>query len=348
MSLLKGAAFYCGLNDYPLTETIDYIKKLKQSDIEFLFTSFHMPEQVGALDELKKVLKVTDELKLPVVVDVSPRVMGEFDLFKEVILRLDYGFSIEEIVKMSNEYALLELNASTLTQDYLEKLKELGANFSHLRVSHNFYPKRYTGLSIEDVKKKNELYHQYNLTVIGYLPSNSGKRPPLYQGLPTVEAHRTMKLSDAIIELVLAGCDGVCVGDAYMNDADLAILKCAHLEYICLPMKIYSNVPTEITSQLETVTRFRIDESPIMKRTGIKIKESIEVFNTIDPVLGSVTIDNKLLKRYMGEVDIFKMAVDNPGDMNVIGVLTEEAIQRLALIDNKQKIKLQIVGVIDE
>ena len=348
MSLLKGAAFYCGLSDYPLNETIAYLKKLKQSDISFLFTSFHMPEQVGALDELKKVLKVTDELHLPVVVDVSPRVMGEFDLFKEVILRLDYGFSANEIAQMSNDYPLLELNASTLTKDYLENLKALGANFSHLRVSHNFYPKRYTGLSLEDVKTKNAMYHQYNLTVIGYLPSNSGKRPPLYQGLPTVEAHRTMKLSDAVAELVLAGCDGVCVGDAYMSDDDLATLKEATSEYIELPFKIYPNVPEFIKDQLEAVTRFRIDESPIMKRTGIKLMEEISPFNTFDPKFGTVTIDNQLLKRYMGEVDIFKAPATNPGDMNVVGVLTEEAIKRLPLISAKQKIKLKIVGVIDE
>ncbi len=348
MAILKAAAVYCGLKDYPLEQNKAYVKKLKEAGCNFLFTSFHMPEQVGALEELKELLKVTDSLKLPVVVDVSNRVMGEFDLFDQVILRLDYGFTLEEVAKMSNEYQVLELNASTMTKDYLENLKANHANFSHLRVSHNFYPKRYTGLSLQDVANKNKLYHEYGLQVIGYLPSNSGKRPPLYMGLPTVEAHRNAPLALSISELIAASCDGVCVGDAYLSEEDLAVLANLNTENLEIPIEVYSNVPKEILEALEAPTRFRIDESPILRRTGIKVKSQVAPFNTKSPVLGDITIDNELLKRYMGEVDIFKTAAQNQGDMNIIGHILPEYQNVWLMLDSKQKFKFKIVGVIHE
>ena len=48
-------------------------------------------------------------------------------------------------------------NANTPTLDYL---RENDCDMTKIRISHNFYPKRYTGLSYEDVKAKNEIFHK--------------------------------------------------------------------------------------------------------------------------------------------------------------------------------------------
>ena len=85
-----------------------------------------------------------------------------------------------------------------------------------------------------------------------------------------------------------------------MNDADLSVLANLNKEAIEIPIVIYPNVPQEIVESLEEVTRFRIDESPILRRTGLKIKTKVSPFNTNAPTLGDITIDNELLKRYMG------------------------------------------------
>ena len=57
-------------------------------------------------------------------------------------LRLDYGFTEEDIVKLSNEAEyFVELNASTLTNARFEKLVEKGLNLQKTRLSFNYYPK---------------------------------------------------------------------------------------------------------------------------------------------------------------------------------------------------------------
>ena len=98
---------------------------------------------------------------MQLVVDVNKTAYEAIKEFKDfIVFRLDYGFSIEEVVELSNMYDLIELNASCLTKDYLNKLKSLNANFSHIRVSYNFYQKRYTGFDIYKVLELNKLYKE--------------------------------------------------------------------------------------------------------------------------------------------------------------------------------------------
>ena len=348
MEKLKGISVYVGLEDYPIEDTLKYLEQAKAFGIDFVFTSAHIPE-ASIEGDFQRLLDKSDELELPLVVDVSKRVMDKFKLPKSLgALRLDYGFTIEEVVEYSNTLPyLIELNASNLTRSYLEKLKALNANFDNIRLSYNFYPKRYTGMDILNVKRLNELYKEYGLKVLAYIPSNSSKRPPLYDGLPSVETHRDADICQASYELFAAGCDGVCIGDAYINTSDFAKLTSLSDIYE-IPIKVVKDLSNEEVEILNNVHTFRIDESSYLKRSsksrGIKIVSN----NTINIKPYMVTIDNELYKRYTGEVSIALKDMENKGFVNVVGVVCDDAHTLVDLVKPGSKFKFKICGFIGE
>lgn len=344
---LKGISVYTGLSDYNIEDTIAYLKKASEYGINFAFTSMHMPEQNVKNTDFEKILEASVEYNVPLVIDVSKPMMDHFTIPKNLgALRLDYGFTKEDVVKLSHDLPLIELNASTISIKYLNELKELGADFSHIRISHNFYPKPFTGLDIYDVKAKNKLFKEYGLTVLAYMASNSGKRPPLYKGLPTIEEHRNMSLELQMKELVAAGCDGVCVGDAYISDEDFKVLQETDLEFIAIPIDIYPDITNEELENLKLESRFRVDEGSYIKRSGRKTSKEILPKRTIDITPNMVTIDNINLKRYMGEVNITKRFFKNDGSINVLGYINESGYTLVDLMDPGSKFTFKIVGEI--
>lgn len=344
---LKGISVYTGLDDYNIVDTIEYIKKAKEYGMDFAFTSMHMPEQSNTNDDFLKILDASVEYDLPLVIDVSKPMMEHFTIPKNLgALRLDYGFTKEDVVSLSKELPLIELNASTISIAYLNELKAMGADFSHIRISHNFYPKPFTGLDIYDVKAKNKLFKEFGLTVLAYMSSNSGKRPPLYKGLPTVEEHRYMPLDMQMKELIAAGCDGVCVGDAYISSDDFETLKNTNLEYIEIPIDIYPDITENELANLKLESRFRVDEGSYIKRSARKEKLEILPKRTIDITPNMVTIDNTNLLRYMGEVNITKRFFKNDGSINVLGYINENAYTLVDLMDPGSKYTFKIVGEI--
>ena len=100
-----------------------------------VFTSAHMPEMSkDFLSDLDAIINKVLELKMKLVIDVSKPMMENFKIPKGTYaLRLDYGFKDDEIVKMSNELDLfIELNASTLSPERMQKLIDMGLNVKTL------------------------------------------------------------------------------------------------------------------------------------------------------------------------------------------------------------------------
>ena len=342
MSLLKGLSVYTGLKDYSLTENLNYLRVAKELGIDFFFTSCHIQE-AKLNEDFFSILKYCKEIGMQLVVDVNKTAYETIKEYHDfIVFRLDYGFTIEEVVELSNHYDLIELNASCLTKDYLNKLKALNANFSHIRVSYNFYPKRYTGFDIYKVLELNQLYKEYGLQILAYLPSNSGKRPPLYDGLPSVERHRYLDLKTASYELVAVGCDGICIGDAYVSSEDINTLVNISSSYYELPIILYDNLNNELEI-INSEHRLRIDESPYMKRSSSKRGVEVLPINTLEVIKPyMVTIDNVNYQRYKGELAIATLEMINDGKVNVVGFIKESAHTLVDLIKPSSKIRFNI------
>ncbi len=315
------ASVYVGLPEYPQNKNFEYMKFLKENNIETIFISGHMPEVLpGFLEDLKETIDYANEIGLKVILDVSKKTLDEMGIPKGIYsLRLDYGFNRYDILELLKEDFYVEINASITQTDEVEFLISKGADFSKLRISHNFYPKLYTGLSQEDVKKKNELYKSLGLKIMAYVPSVSGKRPPMFEGLPTIEEHRHLDLYGALADLAILGVDEVCFGDAYCSEEELFIALNYRRDLITIPIVVYEGISEEELMILNRTHANRRDANPYFVRSSFRTKNTINSFNTIERLPKMITVDNEGFLRYQGEVGIMRQNLKKDERVNIVG-----------------------------
>ncbi len=317
-----GASIYVGLEEYPLEKNLDYLQMLKENGVDRVFISAHIPEMNSSfVSELNVVCLHAKKLGIKVILDVSKPMMDKFNLPEIYSLRLDYGFSHEDIVNLcKQDQFIIEFNASTVTTKQLEHLKSCGVDLHKVRISHNFYPKLYTGISREEVIRRNQIFKQYGLSVMMYIPSQNQKRPPMYEGLPTIEAHRQYPLEAILSEVRSLGIDEVFFGDSYASIEEIKTAVAFNYDVIQIPIYINKNLTKEEIEQLQLDHTNRIDQPTSFIRSSCRVKEGeIAPNKATSRKKGDITIDNKLFARYQGEVCI--MLTDLPQDerVNVVG-----------------------------
>ena len=200
-----GISVYPGLGG-TIQEKTARIERAAALGMTRLFTSFHIPETDPAAfrKELQAVLETARQFQFDIVADVSPASaaclgMDRFD--PEAIaklgittVRFDDGFDAAKLA-MYSHLVRVQVNASTLRQSDLEDLQKNGAQMDYIDGLHNFYPRPHTGLDLDYFKAQTDLLHAYGLSVGAFVPSQSGQRAPLYEGLPTLEDHRHQDVS---------------------------------------------------------------------------------------------------------------------------------------------------------
>lgn len=330
----KGLSIYCGLDDYTLENNLKYLKTAASLGYEFVFSSAHIPESKKAADDLQTIIDEAANLGVKLILDVSKPMMNTFVIPAHLYsLRLDYGFSKDEIVKLSQTAAYkVELNASTLSAADVEDLIARGLKTENTRASFNFYPKLYTGHSISDVNEKMAIYQKYQIPVLVFIPSLVGKRPPMYEGLPSIEKQRYQILELTIEELKAMGFEEIAFGDAYASDEELALMARHQTNELILEFKAADNCPSSMLEHLNGCFKIRPDYNDYMLRcTSKRGKTTVEPFNTVTRCVGSVTIDNDGFSRYKGEICIQLTSLPSDERVNVVGVvcLSPEIIKAL-------------------
>lgn len=341
-----GASVYVGLKEYPLEENLKYLDLCKEVGISHVFISAHIPEMNDSfLFELKEVLKYASKIGLKMIIDINKKVYDEIkdDLNDAYALRLDYGFSIDEVAKMSKVGKfVVELNASTMSPLKINELKSLGVDLSKIRLSHNFYPKIYTGLDRERVRELNKRFKEYGINVAIYIPSNNMKRPPMYEGLPSIEEHRFMDLESILSEVDPLMCDEVIFGDSYASKEEL--LTAINFDYSEAIIKIRLN--KDITSsELEQIKKIHYNRSdaPIyFIRSSVRSNDEIIPRNPIERKKLDVTIDNRGMRRYMGEVCIMLTDLEADERVNVVGEVVS-SIDTVNEIYRGRKFRFKVV-----
>jgi hypothetical protein len=322
-----GLSVYVGLEGYTLTENLQYIEEAKKHGVELVFTSAHMPEMdKNFKNELSAIISKVQELSMKLIIDVSKPMTDHFQVPEGTYaLRLDYGFSDADIVKLSRESeCFIELNASTITRQKMESLISQGLNVNNIRLSHNFYPKKHTGLTREKVQEQNDYFRSLGLDVLMYLPSKAGRRPPLFEGLPTVEQHRNLPLSIILQECFMLGATEVCFGDAYASADEIDQAVHFSSDMMLLPLRLVKGLSDEELNIIKSIHRTRIDEPADLKRsTGYRGKVNIKPFNTVSRPRFCVTIDNEGYLRYQGELNIVMNELESDPKVNVVGYLED-------------------------
>ena len=191
--------------------------------------------------------------------------------------------------------------------------------------------------------KTNKLLKEFNLPVLIFIPSQIGKRPPIYEGLPTIEDHRHLDLLAILSEIPYLGVDVVCFGDAYCREDEIKEIMNFNYNELNIPIKVFKGISDIERNILLRQQVQRVDVNQYFVRSSIRETKKIAPFNTINRNKFMITIDNKEFSRYQGEVGIMKVDLDKDNRVNVVGqALISEFLLRA--IKPKQKFIFTIRG----
>ena len=310
------------------------LEQLKGQGIP-IFTSLHMSEEMTQdyVDKVEVMCQWLADNDFYVIADVSPVTIEKFgeqslntlaDRLHLSNIRLDYGFDLDTIEL--DEALDLTFNASTV--------RETDKQFSEALYMHNFYPRPETGLEPEQFVKMNQAIRAASGRLGAFITGDKELRGPIYEGLPTLESHRSQSPYAQYVDLVKRyDIDNIFVGDVRLSDEEInLILAYSRDGLVRLPVK-FSEENRYLYDQPFTVrldspsTLIRVQESREYAQPGRTVSAS----HTTARTRGSVTLDNEGYKRYSGEVQITKK--DYPADerVNVIGKIADN---HLLLLDN--------------
>lgn len=334
-----------GISVYFQDLNLNYLEEAKQCGVEYVFTSLHIPEEdYSSLDKkLPKFLEKCRSLGLKVVPDVSPITFKKLNIenqnykkLKEMgfeALRLDYGFDDYEILKELQKDFYLMLNASVVDEKYLQGAKEAHIDFNKIALTHNFYPHKETGLGLEYFKEKNKVFKQFHLSIQAFVCGDVLKRFPLYEGLPTIEKHRTMNPYVAAVEL-MHDCEieDILIGDSQASISTLKSIK----EYMDSKiMRIKCHLEKDYEYLYEQKIHVRKDESTMLIRLMLPRTPNVPIFHNTIRQRGYIVMENQLAGRYSGEVHLIKKDLPFEARANIIGFIHPEYIDILDYIDGE-------------
>lgn len=361
---MKGISIFFGLN-YSLEENLKYINLAAKAGFTHVFTSLHIPEaDYGRIKyEIKQIVCEINKLQMSVIADISPNAYNylgldpdDFASFRRFGLngiRLDYGFSAQDIARYSrnNDGLMIEINASTITQKFLSDILDADVNLDNLTACHNYYPRKNTGISYDSLCRKNQLLKSYGISVGAFISLLTAKRPPLYEGLPTLEFTRSISPQIAMQILYQSGVDRVIVGDSQAEIEQLKRIGQINPKVIEFDAVIYNKVDYFNLLSAEIHTNrpdaaedvIRSQESRLILSSNQYIIRKVTPENCIERRRGVITVDNDLYLRYAGELQICKRDLAADSRVNVIGEITEESCLLLDYVSDSHKFKLTVI-----
>lgn len=180
-----------------LEEMKTYIDKAQKAGFSRIFSCLlSVNESVEKIkSDFSIINQYAHEKGFEIFVDVSPKVFDKLNIsyqdltfFKEIGadgIRLDAGFSgSEEALMTFNSQGLkIEINMSNDTH-YIDTIMDYCPNRSQLVGCHNFYPHRFSGLSLEHFLKCTQNFKKYGLKTAAFVSTN---QPNAFGPWPTKE-----------------------------------------------------------------------------------------------------------------------------------------------------------------
>jgi hypothetical protein len=336
--------------------------------LRHFFTTVQMPEAdiSGRLQEFRQIAHLAETRHLRIMADVHPiafkRVGGsvsDLEPFREIgitDLRLDAGFSDDDIAQLQRTATKLgmtiTLNASALTEDMIEKLKQLHFPVEGSIACHNYYPRIESGMSTAYIRQQAKLLHKHGIKIIAFVASEFCHRFITYEGLPTLEVHRTQRADLAARELLTRQwADMVYIGDQTDNQEEIrrfiAVAKSPHL-VLRLKLNPYSGRPEReivlnrihehLPQDFEVTYRARGD------RQRPELRFIAPQTRNLSRPRGTVAVDNALYPRYAGEVHIAKQDLPPDPRCNVVGQIITEDLRLLNSIGPTVSFGFEVVG----
>ncbi len=338
-----------GISIYPQHSTMEemqrYIQLAHDNGFDRIFTCLMSVENKKEQQKLQRINLFAKELGFDISADIAPSVFQDLGLtYKDIAylkenyhlaaLRLDLGFSGQEEAFMSlNECGLkVELNISNGTK-YVDNIMSYQPNQDNIIGCHNFYPRKYTGLSRQHFLNTSKVFKDNHLRTAAMISSEHAVFGPWEQtlhGLPTLEEHRALPIIVQAKDLWNTGLiDDLIIGNMFASEEELHAL--GRLNRNKLELKVIS-MPA--TTQLEEDILFkelhfnRGDISDyVIRSTQSRVNYKngdFPVHDTHSLKPGDVTIDNNLDVRYKGELQIVLKEMPNAGSTNIVAKVVEE------------------------
>lgn len=307
-----------------------------------VFLSLHIGEEFGPdyARRAEELCRWLNERRFKIIADVSVKTVeqfGEPDLARLAkrlglwALRIDYGFTVDEIAALAEELPIV-LNASTTPPEDGARIARRGGL---VMAMHNFYPRPETGLDERFLQESTRSLQEAGLQVLAFIPGEGELRGPLRLGLPTLERHRGGSPYAAFAEMVLRfGMDGVFLADPGLTPPERErIGRLAADGVLSIPADLDGRY-ADLYGQVFTC---RVDSPSWL----VRFAESRTYSCFGGDVLpeggkprpkGSITIDNSLYGRYSGEIQLLR--ADFPADerVNVIGRVAQRYLPLLDCI----------------
>jgi uncharacterized protein len=338
-----------GISVYPqhgtLKEMKDYIKLAHDNGFSRIFTCLMSLKNDEERVKLQRLNQFAHELGYEIYADVAPAVLEELGLtFREISqlkesyhldgLRLDMGFSGQEEAFMSLDASnmKIELNISNGTK-YVENILSYKPNQENIVGCHNFYPRKYTGLSRSHFMNSSKLFKKNHIRTAAMISSKDAKFGPWEEtpyGLPTLEEHRHLSIVVQAKDLWHTGLiDDLIIGNMYASKEELEAL--GRLNRNKLELRVETSA---LTSSLEEKVIFdephfnRGDVSEyVIRSTQSRVKyknDSFPAHDAINIERGDITIDNDLDIRYKGELQVALKQMPNAGCTNIVAKVVPE------------------------
>lgn len=338
-----------GISLYPefasQEDNFAYLRRAAEHGFDVLFLAL-----LGAKGTYEEVVerylpytRLAHELGFEIFCDVNPMVLkrlgvgismfqGGIDLtfFKELgidAMRLDLGMSdLEEAALAKNADGIkICINGAAVT-DHVGALLSCGAPREALVGCHNYYPHRYTGVSLDYFMRGTEHWAKRGMRLQAFVSSNAPEAfgPwPVTEGLPTLEMHRDLPTEVQLKHFVMMGCvSDVLIGNCFATDDELAAMERANSDRVRFTTRLVEGLPEDMARRLGMNLSVRGDcTSGYMIRTLESRMDPapVEPFNAVDIERGDVIIDNRLYGQYAGEVQIALAPMKNSGKTNVVG-----------------------------
>lgn len=323
-----------------------YLKQMKEAGFVSVFTSLHIPEEDADqyMQRLMDLASLVKKWDMELIADISKGALEKLGIsihsasslekLKRIGLtglRVDYGFTNQEIAFMSNSLDIA-LNASTITEKDVEELVQYGANFHQMTAMHNYYPRPETGLAKEVFQQKNVWLNEIGFTVASFVSGDEELRGPLFQHLPTLEDHRELHpLAAALESLKDCAVDAVYIGDPTISAVTLEQFK----HYIQEDTILFHVEPINQSPYFERILgkhQNRWDPAKdVLRSADARFKEitEIEPHETSSRFRGAVTLDNNRYQRYMGETQVVVHELPADEKVNVVAQIKKEDLSLL-------------------
>lgn len=327
-----------------------YLEKAKALGYTRVFTSFLQFNQERidhCMRRFKESMQKANSLGFETIVDVHPYVFkflnisyDDLSFFKEIGvqgLRLDVGFTGKEEAKMThNPYGLhIEINMSNDTH-YLSQILDYNPDKNHLLGSHNFYPQRFTGLSLPYFQACSAKFREANIRSACFISAPSAPIGPwpLQEGLVTLEDHRDKAIDVQVRHLNMLDCvDDVIIANVFASDEELKQASDAfHSRMDCIGVCFFddtTNLEKEVV--LNNTHNYRGDHSAyVIRSSRCRMKYREHPFPkqaTAKPIhRGDILLLNESYGQYKGEVQIALVDREADDKINVIGYVKPDEL----------------------